>query len=76
VARGAWIRDLISVGHRWRDEGEGMRSHFHIRNGGFDFRHMTGDATASRRPFFVVSMFLDGACAWAVQRERAMAIHA
>lgn len=41
-----------------------MRSHLHICNCRFDFRHVTGDATTSRGAFLVMSMLFDGAGAW------------
>ena len=76
MARAAGIRDLIFVGHRWRYKSKRMRSHLHVRNCRFDFRHVTGDATASRRAFFVMGVLLDGAGAWTIQRKRTVAIQA
>ena len=66
MASGARIRDFIFFGHRWRDERERVRTHLYICNCRGDFRHMTGDAIATRRPFFVMGMFFDGCCAWSI----------
>ena len=76
MARGAGIRDFISVRHCRGDDGKRMRSHLYIRNCRLDFRHVTSYATASGRSFFVMSVLLDGAGAWTIQRKRTVAIHA
>lgn len=76
MARGASVWDLIFVGHRWRYKGKRVRSHLHVRNCRLDFRHVTGDATASRRSFFVMGVLLDGAGARTIQRKRTVAIQA
>ena len=76
MACGAGIRNLVLVGHRRRYESKRMRAYFHVRNRGFDFRHMAGNATAARRSFFVMGMFLDRSGTGTIQRERAMAIQA
>ena len=68
VAGGARIRDLVLVGHGGRDERERMRSHFHVRDGRLNFRHVTSDTAASRRSFFVVCMLLEGRGPRTVQR--------
>ena len=47
VTGGAGIGNFVFVGHRWRDEGEGVGTDFGVGDGGGDFRHVAGDATAS-----------------------------
>lgn len=70
------IRDFIFVGHCGGYEGKGMRSHLHIRNCYFDFGHVTSNATASCRVFFVMRMLFDGGGARAIQRKGTVTIHA
>ena len=73
VTRRAWIGNLVLLGHRRRDELEGVAADVDIRDGLLDFRHVAFDAlTAPRcRP--------RGACALrpspprAVRRIRAVA---
>ena len=47
VARSAWIGDFVFIGHVWRDECERVGANFHVGDGGGDFRHVAGDATAA-----------------------------
>ena len=74
VARGAGIGDFVFVGHGGRDERKGVGAHLHVRDGGFDFGHVAGDATACGRSLFVMSMLFNGAGARPVQRKRAVAV--
>jgi hypothetical protein len=48
VAGGARIRNAVLVGHRGRDEREGVRSHFYVANLRLNFRHVALDAAATR----------------------------
>lgn len=75
MASRAGIRDRVLVGPSGSDKGEGVCSHLHVRNGRFDFRHMTGNAAASGGPFLVMGMLFDCSCPWAIQRKWTMAIH-
>ena len=47
VTLGARIGNFVFVGHVRCDEGEGMGADFHVGDGGLDFRHVAGDATAA-----------------------------
>lgn len=47
VARRAWIRNFVTVGHGRRDKRERMSAHLHIGDGGLDLRHVTGNALAA-----------------------------
>ena len=41
VARGAWIGDFVFIRHHGRDERKRMRADIDVRDGHFDFRHVT-----------------------------------
>ena len=68
VTGGAGIWDFVFIGHGWGDEGKGVGTDFSVSDGGGDFRHVAGNATASGGVFFVMGVFFDGAGAWAVER--------
>src|ERR1700731_3016452 len=76
VAGGARVGDFVFVGHVRRDEGERVGADFHVGDGGGDFRHVTGDATAAGGTFFVVRVLFEGGGARTIERKRAVAVQA
>ena len=76
VALGARVGDFVFVGHVRGDKGEGVGADFHLGEGGGDFWHVAGDATAAGGAFFVVRVLFERGGARAVERERAVAVEA
>jgi hypothetical protein len=76
MARRAGIRSFIFVGHRWRYERKRVCSNLNIRNSRRNFRHMAGNAAATRRPLLVMRVLFDGGRARTIQGKRAVAIQA
>jgi len=76
VTRGTRIRDVVSVGHGWSDEGERVGADFYVGDGGLNFWHVASDAFASSGAGFVMSVLLDGQRARAIQRHRSVAVQA
>ena len=75
MAGGARVGNFVLVGHLRRNEAEGVRVHESVRRTfGFDLRHVTSDALASWRIFFVMGVFFERGCARAIWRKRAVAI--
>lgn len=59
MAGGARIGNFVFVGCGRRDEREGVSVNFYVRDGGFDLRHVAGDALAAGRAWVVVGMGLE-----------------
>ena len=76
VTLGARIGDFVFVGHVRRDEGESVGADFYVGDGGGDFGHVAGDATAAGGTFFVVRVLFECGGAGAVERERTVAVEA
>src|ERR1700739_909898 len=76
MAGGAGIGDFIFVGHGGSDEGKSVSANRDVGEGGFDFGHVAGNATAAGRTFFVMGMLFDGGGARTIQGKRAVAIEA
>lgn len=76
MTRCARIRNFIFVRHRRRYESECVRTHLNVRNGCLDLWHMTSNAAATRRSFFVMRMLFKRAGARPVQGKRAVTIQA
>ena len=76
VARSARIGDFVFIGHVWRDERECVSANFHVSDCGGDFRHVAGDAAASRRTFLVMCMLFESSGARAIHGKRPVTIQA
>ena len=60
MARGAGIRHLVLVGHRWSDELERVGSHERTRHPlALNLRHVAGDALTSGAARPVVRVILE-----------------
>src|ERR1700688_3417309 len=69
VAGCTWIGNLELIRHRGRDEAERMRMHVGAGNAfGFDLRHMTSRALASRTARSMVCMLFQRRCMRSVWR--------
>ena len=56
----ARVRDLVLVGHRWRDELERVTPHVDVGDLLFDLRHMAGHTLASGAAGRMMRVLLDG----------------
>ena len=74
MTRSAWIGNLVLVRHLWRYEPESMGVDLHIRESGFNLRHVAGDALASGTAIFVMGVLCQGRGARTVGRRRTMAV--
>ena len=76
VASGARVGDFVFVGHVGCDEGKGVGADFHVGDGGGDFGHVAGDATAAGGTFFVVGVLFESGGARTIEGERVVAVEA
>jgi hypothetical protein len=60
MARGAWVRNVVLIGHGGRDEPERVSvNHRVCRAFRFNRGHVASDALAACASFLVVRVFLD-----------------
>ena len=67
MASGAGIWNFVFVGHGGIDEGEAVSADFRVGDGGFDLRHVAGDALAARGILLVMCVLFESSCARAVR---------
>ena len=76
MAHIAGVGNLESVGHCRSGEMKVVAPHVHVGDGLLDLRHVASNALTAFASDFVMRMLLDGRCARAVRRIRAVAIEA
>ncbi len=68
MARGAWVRHIVLVGHCWSNELKRMGAHERTGNTfALDLRHMAGDALAARTAILVVGVLFESCRVWTIR---------